>query len=83
MTIHNGSLVFQGLEVEKNPSKTYYKALMMSSSKKKLKKVIMACAECSERNYSTPKSQTKATERLELKKYCPRCANHTVHRETK
>lgn len=50
---------------------------------KKDKKVILACVECSERNYSTDKSQSHATERLELKKYCPRCTNHTVHRETR
>ncbi len=51
--------------------------------KKKLKKVILACGECSERNYSTPKTQNQATERLELNKYCPRCANHTLHKETR
>lgn len=55
----------------------------MGTKKKKLKKVILACGECSERNYSTPKTQAQATERLELKKYCPRCANHTLHRETR
>jgi large subunit ribosomal protein L33 len=52
-------------------------------SKKNEKKVTLACVECSERNYSTPKSQSQATERLELKKYCPRCGAHTIHRETR
>jgi large subunit ribosomal protein L33 len=51
--------------------------------KKKEKKAILACSECSERNYSTDKSQSHATERLELKKYCPRCGAHTLHKETR
>ena len=52
-------------------------------TKKKDKKAILACAECSERNYSAEKSQSGATERLELKKYCPRCGAHTLHKETR
>ncbi|MGG1678358.1 50S ribosomal protein L33 [Neobacillus sp. NRS-1170] len=46
------------------------------------KKVILACAECGSRNYSTESKQT-VSERLELKKFCKTCATHTVHRETK
>lgn len=52
-------------------------------AKKKDKKAILACVECSERNYSTDKSQSQASERLELKKYCRRCDAHTIHRETR
>jgi large subunit ribosomal protein L33 len=55
----------------------------MATPKKNVRKVTLACVECSERNYSTPKSQSQATERLELKKYCPRCGAHTIHRETR
>jgi large subunit ribosomal protein L33 len=55
----------------------------MGTHKKKDKKAILACVECSERNYSTDKSLSQANERLELKKYCPRCASHTLHRETR
>ncbi|WP_074432798.1 50S ribosomal protein L33 [Neobacillus jeddahensis] len=46
------------------------------------KKVILACADCGSRNYSTISKDTQ-TVRLELKKYCKTCANHTIHRETK
>lgn len=53
------------------------------ATKKKDKKAILACVECSERNYSTEKSQSQSTERLELKKFCRRCNAHTVHRETR
>jgi large subunit ribosomal protein L33 len=52
-------------------------------AQKKKKKVILACVDCSERNYSTEKGQNQSTERLELKKYCPRCTSHTLHRETR
>ena len=43
----------------------------------------MACTECQERNYSSEKNKRSDAQRLELKKYCPRCGKHTLHRETK
>ncbi|MBT2725530.1 50S ribosomal protein L33 [Neobacillus sp. C211] len=46
------------------------------------KKVILSCADCGSRNYSTISKQTQ-TERLELKKFCKTCTTHTIHRETK
>ncbi|MBD7939228.1 50S ribosomal protein L33 [Cytobacillus sp. FSL W7-1323] len=45
------------------------------------KKVILACADCGTRNYTT--NSNKGNERLELKKFCSKCSAHTVHRETK
>jgi large subunit ribosomal protein L33 len=45
--------------------------------------VSLACNECKRRNYSTTRNKKKTTERLELKKYCPSCRTHTVHKETK
>jgi large subunit ribosomal protein L33 len=45
--------------------------------------VTMACTECKERNYTTNKNKKTKADRLELKKYCPRCATHTLHKETK
>jgi large subunit ribosomal protein L33 len=45
------------------------------------KKIILACADCYSRNYSTYKDTN--TERLEIKKFCKRCGQHTLHRETK
>lgn len=52
---------------------------------KKAKKadVPLACSECKERNYYTPKSKAIEKNKLELKKYCPRCRKHTVHKEVK
>ncbi|MBN1936285.1 MAG: 50S ribosomal protein L33 [Anaerolineae bacterium] len=45
--------------------------------------VTLACTECKERNYLTQKNRQITTGRLELKKYCPRCRVHTLHRETR
>lgn len=46
-------------------------------------KVKLECTECKNRNYDTTKNKKNHSERLELKKYCPFCKKHTVHRETK
>ncbi len=45
--------------------------------------ITLACAECKERNYTTVKNKKNDSQRLELKKYCPRCRTHRVHREIK
>ncbi|MBD1382779.1 50S ribosomal protein L33 [Metabacillus arenae] len=46
------------------------------------KKVILACTDCGNRNYTTMKN-TSSAERLEMKKFCRVCNSHTIHRETK
>ena len=45
--------------------------------------IILACTTCKRRNYSTMKDKRKHQDRLELKKYCPFCRTHTVHKETR
>ncbi|HEX5466942.1 MAG TPA: 50S ribosomal protein L33 [Candidatus Limnocylindrales bacterium] len=45
--------------------------------------IVLACTECKDRGYSTTKNRKNDPERLELKKYCPRCRRHTVHREAR
>ncbi|MFH1531223.1 MAG: 50S ribosomal protein L33 [Pseudomonadota bacterium] len=45
--------------------------------------VSLACSECKRRNYSTTRNKKKTTERLSMKKYCPSCRTHTVHKESK
>jgi large subunit ribosomal protein L33 len=45
--------------------------------------ITMACGDCKERNYTTQKNRRNDQGRLELKKFCPRCRKHTMHRETK
>ena len=46
-------------------------------------KITMACTECKERNYITRKNRRNDPDRLELKKFCPRCGRLTSHRETR
>lgn len=45
--------------------------------------ITLACTACQQRNYITEKNKRTHTERLELKKYCKFCNQHTLHRETK
>ena len=46
-------------------------------------KVTLACQTCEERNYSKTKNKRLHPERVEYRKYCPRCRTHTAHKETK
>ena len=46
-------------------------------------KITLACVECKERNYITKKNRRNDPDRLEMKKFCPRCRTHTAHRETR
>ena len=43
----------------------------------------LQCTECKERTYTTEKNKKNDPARIELRKYCPRCRRHTLHREAK
>ncbi|MFC2024513.1 50S ribosomal protein L33 [Chloroflexota bacterium] len=45
--------------------------------------VHLACTECRERIYTTAKNKRNDPQRMELKKYCPRCRVHRLFREVK
>jgi len=45
--------------------------------------IHLACTECRERTYTTTKNKRNDPQRLELKKYCPRCRVYRLHREVK
>ncbi|MCL5283913.1 MAG: 50S ribosomal protein L33 [Armatimonadetes bacterium] len=45
--------------------------------------ITMACTDCRSRTYTTFKNRQKHPDRLELKKFCPRCRKHVMHREAK
>ncbi|WP_227938942.1 50S ribosomal protein L33 [Alkalihalobacillus deserti] len=45
--------------------------------------VVLACEICRSRNYSTQKNKQNTSERIEMKKFCKTCQEHTLHRETK
>ncbi|MCW2609947.1 MAG: ribosomal protein [Cryptosporangiaceae bacterium] len=46
-------------------------------------KITLACVECKNRNYITKKNRRNDPDRLEMKKYCAKCDQHTAHRETR
>jgi large subunit ribosomal protein L33 len=45
--------------------------------------IILACTECKERNYVSEKNRRNDPGRMEIKKFCPRCREHKLHRETR
>jgi len=45
--------------------------------------VEMTCTECRNRNYVTTKNRRNDPDRLELRKFCPRCRGHRLHREAR
>jgi len=45
--------------------------------------ITLACESCKRRNYVTTKNKTNTRERVELKKYCRFCRQHTAHKETR
>ncbi len=45
--------------------------------------VTLACTECKRKNYTSTRDKKKTKEKLELRKYCPFCRKHTIHREAK
>jgi large subunit ribosomal protein L33 len=46
-------------------------------------KITLACQDCKNRNYITNKNRRNDPDRLEIKKFCPTCNKHTVHKETR
>ncbi|MBC7286952.1 MAG: 50S ribosomal protein L33 [Armatimonadetes bacterium] len=46
-------------------------------------KLILQCSECGEQNYITTKNRQAQQKKLSLRKHCPRCNRHTVHREAR
>ena len=45
--------------------------------------ITLMCSECRNRNYTTTKNKKKTSGKLEFKKYCRFCRQHTAHKETK
>ncbi|MDA8159349.1 MAG: 50S ribosomal protein L33 [Desulfobacteraceae bacterium] len=45
--------------------------------------ITLGCTDCKQRNYTSTKNKRKTPNKLELKKYCPFCRTHTLHKETK
>ncbi|MDD3144306.1 MAG: 50S ribosomal protein L33 [Candidatus Cloacimonetes bacterium] len=43
--------------------------------------IILACEECKNRNYTTTRNKRKHPNRMEIKKFCPTCRKHTLHKQ--
>ena len=41
------------------------------------------CVDCKRVNYHSSKNKKTLKDRLELKKFCPFCKKHLLHKETK
>ncbi len=45
-------------------------------------KVLLICEECLSRNYQTTINKDRV-KTLEVKKFCPKCNKHTIHKISK
>ncbi|NQZ66247.1 MAG: 50S ribosomal protein L33 [Mycoplasmatales bacterium] len=45
--------------------------------------ITLRCTECKMENYITKKNKKNQTEKLEMKKFCPKENKHTMHKEKK
>jgi large subunit ribosomal protein L33 len=45
--------------------------------------ITLVCEGCKRKNYTSTKNRKTTTEKLSLKKFCPACRAHTVHKEGK
>lgn len=45
--------------------------------------IKLECTVCKTLNYRSLKNKKKLKDRLEVKKHCPICGKHTLHKETK
>ncbi|MDO7975688.1 50S ribosomal protein L33 [Oceanotoga sp. DSM 15011] len=52
------------------------------ASKNVIVNFSLKCSECGTRNYYKKKNRN-FKEKIELKKFCPKCRKHTLHTESK
>jgi large subunit ribosomal protein L33 len=45
--------------------------------------IDLACTVCRQRTYTTQKNRRNDPDRIELRKFCPRCRSHQPHREVR
>lgn len=48
----------------------------------KREKIILECSVCGSHNYTTVVKEDHQ-DRFEVKKFCPKCGRHTLHKETR
>jgi large subunit ribosomal protein L33 len=45
--------------------------------------ISLVCEQCKRKNYTTTKNRKTKSDKLLLKKFCPACRSHRVHKESK
>jgi large subunit ribosomal protein L33 len=45
--------------------------------------ISLSCDTCKARNYTTTKNKKTQTDKFSIKKFCPKCRSHTLHKEGK
>jgi large subunit ribosomal protein L33 len=45
--------------------------------------ITLQCTACKRKNYSSTRNKKTQTDKLEVKKYCPFCRKHVLHKEGK
>ena len=45
--------------------------------------ISWVCDGCRRKNYTSSKNKKLTTDKLAMKKFCPACRSHTLHREGK
>jgi large subunit ribosomal protein L33 len=45
--------------------------------------ITLVCEACKRKNYTSTKNRKTTTDKLALKKFCPACRSHKVHKEGK
>jgi len=45
--------------------------------------ISLQCDQCKRRNYTSTRNKKRTTEKLALRKFCPFCRTHTIHKEAK
>ncbi|RMD84207.1 MAG: 50S ribosomal protein L33 [Candidatus Dadabacteria bacterium] len=45
--------------------------------------IVLACDVCKRKNYRASRNKKRTVEKLAVKKYCPACRRHTLHKEGK
>ena len=75
-----GSIPVSGSKVLDNK---FIRKLNNMATKNKENLVKLKCIECKSITYYTSRNKKKIKEKLELKKHCPKCKTHTLHKEMK
>jgi large subunit ribosomal protein L33 len=52
-------------------------------AKKGAREIVgLICKDCGSQNYVTSRNKVNMEKKLEIKKFCPKCKKHTLHKET-